>query len=162
MLWAKHYCQQFHPAYADDIDAQVAAEGAGRLDRPLPHANAAISRFPPRWGNPDRPTMDPWIVTDEAYTGDATRVVMERNPYFWQVDTAGNQLPYIDEIRLGVEQDAETLVLQVIAGEIDMQARHLDAAKNTPVFYENAERGGYDIFKRLTSQRRTRWASSST
>ncbi|MGO8183226.1 hypothetical protein, partial [Rhizobium leguminosarum] len=40
--------------------------------------------------------IDPWVVK-EPYAGGATRVVMTRNPYFWQVDTEGNQLPYIDE-----------------------------------------------------------------
>jgi len=146
VLWAKHYCKQFHPDYADNLDAMVEAEGAADwVD--LFKRKCGDLEIPARWGNPDRPTLDPWIVTDEAYTGDATRVVFERNPYFWQVDTEGQQLPYIDTLRFGVEQDAESLVLQVIAGEMDMQARHLDAPKNTPVFYENREAGGYDFYK---------------
>jgi peptide/nickel transport system substrate-binding protein len=150
VLWAKHYCQQFVPAYNDDVQSLVEAEGAADwVD--LFRRKCGDLEVPARWGNPDRPTLDPWIVTDEAYTGDATRVVFERNPYFWQVDTEGQQLPYIDRLQFGVEQDAESLVLQVIAGEIDMQARHLDAAKNTPVFYENAERGGYEVYTRKPS-----------
>ena len=40
--------------------------------------------------NPDRPNIGPWIgknkMSDEIF-------VMERNPYFWQVDKDGNQLP---------------------------------------------------------------------
>lgn len=51
----------------------------------------------------------------------ATRVVMTRNPYFWQVDTEGNQLPYIDEINFGISQDVESLMLNVISGKIDIQ-----------------------------------------
>jgi peptide/nickel transport system substrate-binding protein len=39
-------------------------------------------------------TMGPWVpveyITDEL-------LIMRRNPYFWMVDEAGNQLPYIDE-----------------------------------------------------------------
>ncbi len=150
VLWAKHYCQQFHPTYNPDVQAMVDAEGAADW-ADLFRRKCGDLEVPARWGNPERPTLDPWIVTDEAYTGDATRVVFERNPYFWQVDTEGNQLPYIDRVQFGVEQDAESLVLQVIAGEIDMQARHLDAAKNIPVFYENQERGGYDILERISS-----------
>jgi peptide/nickel transport system substrate-binding protein len=150
VLWAKHYCQQFHPDYNDNVSAMVEDEGAADwVD--LFQRKCGMLEIPARWGNPERPTLDPWIVTEEAYTGDATRVVLARNPYFWQVDTAGNQLPYIDTLRFGVEQDPESLVLQVIAGEIDMQSRHLDAAKNVPVFYENQEAGGYDFFKLLNS-----------
>ncbi len=146
VLWAKGYCSQFHPTYNDDVQSLIDAEGATDwVD--LFKRKCGDLEIPARWGNPDRPTLDPWVVTDEAYTGDATRVVFERNPYFWQVDTEGNQLPYIDTVRFGVEQDAESLVLQVIAGEIDFQSRHLDAPKNTPVFYENQEAGGYEFFK---------------
>ena len=150
VLWAKHYCQQFVPKYNDKVSELVEAEGAADwVD--LYRRKCGDLEIPARWGNPDRPTLDPWVVTDEAYTGDATRVVMQRNPFFWQVDSEGNQLPYIDRIQFGVEQDAESLVLQVIAGEIDMQARHLDAPKNTPVYYENADRANFNIFTRITS-----------
>ena len=150
VLWAKHYCQQFLPKYNDGVADMVESEGAADwID--LYRRKCGDLEIPARWGNPDRPTLDPWVVTDEAYTGDATRVVLERNPYFWQVDTEGNQLPYIDRIQYGVEQDAESLVLQVIAGEIDMQARHLDAPKNTPVYYDNADRSNFNIFTRITS-----------
>ncbi len=150
VLWAKHYCQQFHPDYNDGVAAMVEAEGAADwVD--LFQRKCGMLEIPARWGNPDRPTLDPWVVTEEAYTGDATRVILARNPYFWQVDTEGNQLPYIDTLRFGVEQDPESLVLQVLAGEIDLQSRHLDAAKNVPVFYENQAAGGYDFFKLLNS-----------
>ncbi|WP_226781583.1 ABC transporter substrate-binding protein [Oceaniglobus trochenteri] len=150
VLWAKHYCSQFHPTYNSDVQSMVDAEGAADW-ADLFRRKCGDLEIPARWGNPDRPTLDPWVATDEAYTGDATRVVFERNPYFWQVDTEGNQLPYVDKVRWSVEQDAESLVLQVLAGEIDMQARHLDASKNIPVYYENQERGGYDILERLNS-----------
>ena len=48
--------------------------------------------------------------------GGATRVVMERNPYFWQVDTDGKQLPYIDRLTFGISQDVESLMLDAISG----------------------------------------------
>lgn len=145
VLWAKHYCKQFHPTYNADVQSLVDAEGATDwVD--LYKRKCGDLEIPARWGNPDRPTLDPWVVSEEAYTGDATRVVFNRNPYFWQVDTDGQQLPYVDSVRWGVEQDAESLVLQVIAGEIDFQRRHLDAPKNRPVFYENQEAGGYTMY----------------
>ena len=150
VLWAKHYCKQFHPKYNNQaVDLAKSAGAANWVD--MFKRKCGDLEIPSRWGNPDRPTLDPWIVTKEAYTGSATRVVFKPNPYFWQVDTAGNQLPYIDEVRFGVEQDAESLVLQVIAGEIDFQSRHLDAPKNTPVFYENKDKGGYSFFKLANS-----------
>jgi peptide/nickel transport system substrate-binding protein len=105
--------------------------------------------IPARWGNVARPTLDPWIAR-EAYVGGATRVVMERNPYFWQVDTAGNQLPYVDQLVAPIAQDVESLILDAIGGRIDFQLRHLDAPANRPVLAQNRQRGGYDFFKAPT------------
>jgi peptide/nickel transport system substrate-binding protein len=39
-------------------------------------------------------TMGPWVPVE--YKTDEL-LIMRRNPYFWMVDEAGNQLPYIDE-----------------------------------------------------------------
>jgi peptide/nickel transport system substrate-binding protein len=40
-------------------------------------------------------TMGPWVAVE--YKTDEL-VIMRRNPYYWKVDEAGNQLPYIDEV----------------------------------------------------------------
>jgi peptide/nickel transport system substrate-binding protein len=145
VLYAKHYCGQFHPDYAEDIDAVVAENAAGDW-RNLFQQKCGDIEIPSRWGNTERPTLDPWVAT-EPYTGGATRVVMERNPYFWQVDAEGNQLPYIDRLVAPIAQDVESLILQVIAGDIDFGLRHLDAPANRPVLAENREAGGYDFFE---------------
>jgi peptide/nickel transport system substrate-binding protein len=41
-------------------------------------------------------TMGPWVITE--YVTDEL-MIMRRNPYYWKVDEAGNQLPYMDEIQ---------------------------------------------------------------
>ncbi len=94
--------------------------------------------IPSRWANPDKPVLDPWVV-DEPYVGGATRVIVKRNPYFWQVDTEGNQLPYLDGINFGICQDVESLMLDVISGKIDMQERHINSLPNKPTL--SAEHG---------------------
>jgi len=40
-------------------------------------------------------TLGPWAAVE--YKTDEL-LIMRRNPYFWQVDEAGNQLPYLDEV----------------------------------------------------------------
>ena len=143
VLYAKHYCSQFLPKYNPDIDALVEANNASDWQN-LFLAKCGDIEIPARWGNPERPTLDPWIVK-EPYTGGAVRVVMERNPYFWEVDPEGNQLPYIDELVAPIAQDVESLILDAIGGRIDFQIRHLDAAANRPVLAENREAGGYEF-----------------
>lgn len=145
VLWAKHYCSQFHPAYNPDVQAMVDATEAVEDWTGLFRLKCGEVEAPNRWGNPERPTLDPWVVTENAYTAGATQVVMERNPYFWQVDTAGNQLPYIDFLEMSVAQDNQTLVLEAVAGNIDMQRRKISNLANKPVFAENMEKGDYSI-----------------
>ncbi|MEM8665473.1 MAG: ABC transporter substrate-binding protein, partial [Pseudomonadota bacterium] len=146
VLWAKHYCSQFHPKYNENIDALIEENNADNWAT-LFRQKCGDIEIPSRWGNPDRPTLDPWILTEEAYSGGATRVVMERNPYFWQVDQNGQQLPYIDRVIFGINQDSESLLLEAIAGDIDMQARHIDSVGNRPVLFENQDAGGYSLFR---------------
>jgi len=141
VLYARHYCGQFLPRHNPNVAELVRAANAADWQN-LFLARCGDLEIPSRWGNPERPTLDPWVVR-EPYVGGATRVVMARNPYFWQVDTAGNQLPYIDELFAPIAQDVQSLVLEAIAGRIDFQIRHLDTAANRPVLAQNRERGNY-------------------
>ena len=151
VLWAKHYCQQFHPAYNDDVQSMVDETEAVEDWPALYRLKCGEVEAPNRWSNPDRPTLDPWVVTGEGYSAGSTQVVMERNPYFWQVDEEGNQLPYIDQLEMGVAQDNEALVLEAIAGNIDFQRRKISNPANKPVFAENAEKGNYEILDMINS-----------
>ena len=67
--------------------------------------------------------------------------MLQRNPYYWAVDTAGNQLPYIDRIVMTLAEDTEVLNLRAIAGGYDLQERHIDLGK-LPVILENQEKSG--------------------
>ena len=64
--------------------------------------------------------------------------VMERNPFYWAVDTAGNQLPYIDRVVMTLAENLEVLNLRAMAGEYDLQERHIDLGK-LPVILENQD-----------------------
>ena len=69
---------------------------------------------------------------------------LRRNPYFVGVDPDGNQLPYIDEVRFTFFADVQALNLAAIAGELDMQERHIQMT-NYPVFKENEKSGKYRV-----------------
>lgn len=46
-------------------------------------------------------------------------VVLARNPNYWKQDTAGNQLPYLEEVRYLVVQGTEAQTAQFLAGNLD-------------------------------------------
>jgi peptide/nickel transport system substrate-binding protein len=46
--------------------------------------------------------------------------LMERNPYFWEVDTKGHRLPYLDDVIYTIVPDTKAITLQFLAGECDV------------------------------------------
>jgi peptide/nickel transport system substrate-binding protein len=131
-----HYLKQFLPKYSseEEVNAMAAAEGFDNW--------VSLLKFKYSWAlNPEVPTMTPWRTVTPNNTPTWS---MERNPYFWAVDTEGNQLPYIDEISMALAENTEVANLRAIAGEYDLQARHMGLDK-LPVFLENAEQGDYTV-----------------
>ena len=139
-LFPKHYCSQFHPKYNPQAADQAKAANMSDWAQ-LFRAKCGDIEIPSRWGNTEKPTIDPWVVT-EAYTGGATRVVMQRNPHFWQVDQNGQQLPYIDSLNFSIAQDVESLMLAALSGNLDIQERHIDSLQNKPPLSQNMHTGG--------------------
>jgi peptide/nickel transport system substrate-binding protein len=131
-----HYLKKFHPEYTkkEDIDKLVQASGFKTWTELFAAKNAPFE-------NPERPTMGAWVpvtrISDQVFT-------LRRNPYFVGVDPDGNQLPYIDEVRFTFFADIQALNLAAIAGEMDMQERHIQMT-NYPVFKENEKSGKYRV-----------------
>ncbi len=69
--------------------------------------------WPPEYMN--LPVMGAW--TPVAYRPDDI-IILRRNPYYWKVDEAGNQLPYLNELHYKLSTWADRDV-QTIAGSAD-------------------------------------------
>jgi len=50
------------------------------------------------------------------------RVVLERNPHFWKIDSQGQRLPYLDRIVYVIVRDMNTIQTKFSTGEIDVMA----------------------------------------
>lgn len=143
VLWQKKYCSQFHPKYNPKLD-QLMSEMKVKDWGTLMRMKCGDIEVVTRWGNPDKPTLDPWVI-EKPYGGSATQVVLQRNPFFWQVDKAGQQLPYIDTLQMFVISEVETIVLAAINGQLDFQHRHIFPIQNRPLLLENAKKGNYAL-----------------
>lgn len=85
------------------------------------------------------PTLTPWIA--EEITSSSVQLV--RNPYYWRVDTEGNQLPYIDRVKSDLSNELATINVKTIAGEVDLLTQ-LAQLPNLPLYRQNAEQAGID------------------
>jgi len=133
----KHYLSQFHPAYAKKEELDAAIKAANFTNWWELFGNRAD------WQNADIPHIWPWLPTRVPPD---VPVVCDRNPFYWKVDEAGNQLPYIDAVQFDIVENADLLNMKAVAGEIDCQFRHIMWA-NYPLFVENAEKGDYRVMK---------------
>jgi peptide/nickel transport system substrate-binding protein len=91
-----HILKEHHPRYNPDATYET------------------YMNFPP----PDYvnyPVLGAWVVTEHRPDD---IVILRRNPYYWKVDEAGNQLPYLDEMhyRLSTWGDRD---VQAVAGTGD-------------------------------------------
>ena len=129
-----HYMEQFHIDF--NSDANTIAEDAGFEDWTGLFDNKGQASL-----NLEKPTLAPWKFTNPL--GDQV-VMSERNPYFWAVDEAGNQLPYLDGIQLTLVESIELGILSAVQGEIDMQARHIQLDQFPPL-KEGEVDGGYTM-----------------
>lgn len=89
--------------------------------------------FPPEYLN--IPIMGAWVPVE--YRPDDI-IVMRRNPYYWKVDEAGNQLPYLNELHYKLSTWADRDV-QAIAGSGDFS--NLEQPEN---FVESLKRAAQD------------------
>ena len=135
VYWApEHYLKQWHIEYNEDANAKAKEEGYDTWYEALHyHANF----FPAQ--DMDRPTLDSW--QHKEFT--TTHKIFERNPYFYIVDTAGQQLPYIDRI-ISTIVDAETYTLKIISGEADFAIHPLNL-ENFTLYKENEATGNYVV-----------------
>jgi peptide/nickel transport system substrate-binding protein len=118
-----HYLEQFHPALSDAADFEL------------------YNQKREIWTNPECPTLDAFMLTEyEA----GTKMTAERNPFYYAVDSEGNQLPYIDgQDWIGV-QDPQVQLLQVRQGSIDHVHDHGFQLADISTLKESEAQGNYN------------------
>lgn len=145
-MMPKHYSRQFMPKYADPkkLDAMVKAEGFHTVGELFLAKAGSASGFdsPAPWAVPGTPTIRPWMV-EQPFSSKATRIVLTRNPYYWKVDTRGQQYPYIDRVTVTLLSDVGAMVLRAANGEIDYESRHFNTLDSKAVLFDNQKKGNY-------------------
>jgi len=124
LMKPKHFLTQFHPDYSEDATYED-------LD------------LNDRWyETPGYPCLMAWCLSD--YTAGETWK-FDRNPYYWKVDTEGNQLPYIDHVEIELVEDTEVRKLQVSQGKYEATFRGTDDPRDIPFLLEQADANNFHI-----------------
>ena len=136
----QHFLAQYHIDYgdADEIAAMVAEENLDEWHELFNQVDIT------GWTENSEqaigfPQLGPWVRVE----GPEEHVLTERNPYYFAVDAAGNQLPYLDSRRAVMNQweNMEAADLMMFAGD----AHYLWAGglSGLPLYIENEVNGNY-------------------
>lgn len=75
------------------------------------------------WNYPGVPTLNPYVLSTEAGKNSIKGEYYEfvRNPYYWKVDKANQQLPYIDKIIYTTVSNVTQELMLLLDGTVDFQ-----------------------------------------
>ncbi|MBX2880438.1 MAG: ABC transporter substrate-binding protein [Granulosicoccus sp.] len=148
----KHFLGQYHPDINPDADKLAAEAGfenglavikayfgnSDWTDTPTPMLNAPdkVAQLPAD----TMPTLESHIYISDTTEGRK----LVANPYFFMVDTAGNQLPYISEQDEVYVNDPQVRLLKLVNGEVEYKTQSLQLS-DVPLLLENQEKGDYTI-----------------
>lgn len=122
----EHYIKQFHPKFNTEYaDFQTLQQ-------------KILFRQ-----NPECPTLDPWMVVRYEVSKSAS---WDRNPYYYAVDTEGNQLPYMDGWDEEEVTDSEARLAMILQGSSDHNNWCFGWLSNYAALKANEEKGGYEVF----------------
>jgi len=108
-----HYLKQFHIKYNPKVTDEAKAN---KFEFWYQYYNKMMDSSK----NPAKPTLKPYYVREAVVDTD----FLERNPYYFMVDSEGNQLPYIDEINVHRVADIEMYNAKIVSGEWDFAGRN--------------------------------------
>jgi peptide/nickel transport system substrate-binding protein len=161
LLKPAHFLKPFHPAYAEECHGSedayweflqaygnvmgyddVKAEGiwvnifnqvdCTNWELTDPTDQLTNVNFADAGATQSFPVLYGWVM--KSSEGGIT--TWERNPYYFKVDAAGNQLPYIDRITSTLVEDMQMVQLKYTTGEADF-ARESATIDNITLYKEN-------------------------
>lgn len=152
-----HFLGQYHPdlnPQADELAAEFGfASGyefinyhygsSDWTDTPTPMLRdpALAARLP----YATHPTLESHIYVTDTTEGRT----LVANPYFFQVDTTGQQLPYISRQDERYISDSEVRILTLVNGDVDYKAQSVQLP-SAPLLLDKQESGNYTIQLRPT------------
>ncbi|WDR04793.1 ABC transporter substrate-binding protein [Devosia rhodophyticola] len=136
----KHYLERFH--LTTNPDAEKLAKEQG-YDNWKAMMLAKLEPYTYTWYgdsdlDPGQPTIETYVYSSIDSSGNKT---FTRNPYYFKVDTAGNQLPYVDGMHRLLVANIDVQELRAMAG--DYTHFGWGALANYTTYKKGEAAGGY-------------------
>jgi len=143
LLQPSHYMKKFHIKYTSQEQLQPLLKKNGLSEKEWARLYWLYAWEGSTLGDTKIgcPTLAPYVLVDmpSPQVG-----ILRRNPYYWKVDAAGNQLPYIDEVRADSVTRSDMVPMKIMGGEVDL-ARQAVSIKEVALYKENEAKGGYKV-----------------
>jgi peptide/nickel transport system substrate-binding protein len=143
-IYPSHHMKLFHADYADaeELEARIEAGGQEHWQGLFNHQGQwGVGQWMAHGDIIGFPSMSAWWVTEKD--DDTALYVWERNPYYWKSDQAGNQLPYLDNVRIEYASGTEIITQKIIQGELDFVGPHDVSIARYPLYKENEASSNY-------------------
>lgn len=135
-----HILKNYHPNYVSaDVVAKAVKDGG--YDTWADFFLAKVTNMRTSV-DPELPVVSAWKAVNDP----SEQVLkLERNPFYFKVDTEGQQLPYIN----GIDQpfaETEAWLLMAMAGDVDYaRSSYVGGIPNLAVLIQNMDKGDYRI-----------------
>jgi peptide/nickel transport system substrate-binding protein len=134
-LCCRHYLEKFHLKYNPNVAAEAEAAGfASWVEQFNDMNNEDI--------NLELPRLKAMIPIEST----PTLVRYQRNPYFWAVDTQGNQLPYVDYVEMERLQEVENYHAKIVTGAYDYALGNASVL-NYATYESSSQGAGYRVLR---------------
>jgi ABC-type dipeptide/oligopeptide/nickel transport system permease component/ABC-type transport system substrate-binding protein len=133
----EHYLSKYHPNHPQRDDDLINR----RMQAMKLPSRSATYKNVKDYLNPEHPRMWPWVY--RTYKANPPWNVV-RNPYYWVVDTQGNQLPYLDRI-LFEQKEGSMFNISLSKGEVSMQWQYNLYADYT-LFMTQRKKYDYELY----------------
>ncbi|HHV80593.1 TPA: ABC transporter substrate-binding protein [bacterium] len=135
----KHYLKQYHIKYNPQANDIAKKEGfASWVQCFQYHLAYAQDQMDTKL-----PDITPWVLTRIDESGNK---YYDRNLYYWKVDTAGNQLPYINGQVVVLVKDAQVRIMKLISQELHAAGENPLLVKEYTLYKENEKKGDYTVY----------------
>jgi peptide/nickel transport system substrate-binding protein len=147
ILGPSNFYKQFHNKYTDQATLDAAAKEA-KLETWVQYFTQhwqwglGVWEFPAWMKDTPYPVLSPWHMIDQPQEG---LFILERNAYYWKVDTEGNQLPYVDNLRYDYITTADASKLKLAQNELDALGQHDVTMADYPFYKDNETAGNFTV-----------------